>query len=451
MDFNSLREKHKQFIYQGFEISFENNSLKIIFDFKILPDLSFKPEVIFPRIDHNKLKKVHPEVLRNLVFNIGMAEMLSYWKATCSPEIIIRAGFLDSVQTEFWHNLLISGLGEFFYNNKIDFTDKKLVKFKIEPSSKSLDIYTGELLDRDLVLVGGGKDSAVTLDILSKSGREINCLSMNPTNSAKQIIKIAGFTDPFFIQRNIDSLLLVLNSKGYLNGHTPFSAYLAFISVTASILYDYTNIVLSNESSSNEGNVNWKDTEINHQYSKTFQFENLFRDYCKLYLSKSTNYFSFLRPLSELQIAALFAKNDHFFNVFKSCNRNSKLGTWCGRCPKCVSTYLSLYPFFGNKLISIFGKDLFQDETIVLIIHSLLRLNDSLKPFECVATVEETKLSIYLCMEKVKVEGNVLPVVLKQIANFASNNVSILKQWNSQNNLPEVFKLVLESKINEIK
>lgn len=449
MDFLKLRAKYPQFVYQGFEIAFNKNDLNITFDFKILPEISFKPTVVFPGIDHNRLKKINPEVLRNLIFNLGMVEMLSYWKSTCSPEIIIRAGFLNGLQTEFWNNLLIKGLGEFYYTNKIDFMLKNLVKFTIDASMQRPYIYSDGLKDRDLILVGGGKDSVVTMDILGKSGKEANCLSLNPTNSSVQVIKIAGFTNPIYIQRNIDPKLLELNKAGYLNGHTPFSAYLAFLSTVASVLYDYKNIVVSNESSSNESNITWNNSEINHQYSKTFEFENLFRNYSKENLSDSTNYFSFLRSLSELQIAALFAKNGSYFQAFKSCNKNSKLNTWCGNCPKCVSTYLSLYPFLGSNLVSIFGKDLFQDESIVPVLYGLLRLNDVLKPFECVATIEETKLAIYLSVEKAKAEGKELPVVLKQVANLSSNNTGILKQWNSENNLPEVFKNLLESKINE--
>lgn len=456
MDFNRLRISHPQFVYQGFEIDFEKNNLKIVFDFKILPDISFKPEIIFPQIDHNRLKQINPEILRDLIFNLGMIELLSYWKATCSPEIIIRAGFLNQKQIDFWDNLLIKGMGEFFFNNQIDFTMKDLVKFKVDASMEKPHIYSGQLKDRDFILVGGGKDSALTLDILVKSGREVNCFSLNPAVSTRQIIKLSGLDNPIYIQRNIDPKLLELNGqsspdnkKSYLNGHTPFSAYLAFISVIGSVLYDYKNIILSNESSSNEGNLSWKGAEINHQYSKTFEFENLFRNYCKQYLSENTNYFSFLRPLSELQISGLFAKNNHFFSEFRSCNRNSKLGTWCGKCPKCISTYLSLYPFLGEKLVSIFDKDLFQDESIIPIIHALLRLNNSLKPFECVSTVEETKLAIYLSVGKVKAEGKELPLVLKQIVNYSSNNIQMLKQWNSENNLTEVFKSLLESKINE--
>lgn len=264
MNFNELRKKHQQFIYEGFEVKEENGDVRISFDFLITPEIHFKPEIIFPNI------KWDPK-FNNLVFNLGLVEMLSYWKATCSPEIIIKAGYLNDEQIAWWKDLLIKGLGEFFYKNKIDFTQPDLVKFKISHLGSGIAFPHGELKDKNLILVGGGKDSAVTLE--SFNGKENNCLMLNPTEAAKNITKVAGFSNPIIIKRTIDPKLLELNEQGYLNGHTPFSAYLAFVSTMAAILYDYKNIVVSNEASSNEGNVEFHGKIINHQYSKSLEFE----------------------------------------------------------------------------------------------------------------------------------------------------------------------------------
>lgn len=465
MNFDELRSRHEKLIYGGFQILHENGNLKIVFDFVLSPDIKFNPEVIIPNISKERLDAIGPDVLENLVFNLGMVELLSYWKAACPKEIIIKAGFLNEDQILFWKNLLIKGLGEFFYNNQIDFTKNDLVKFVIlresstegSESDSSLitqndnNKYAGALKNRDLILVGGGKDSAVTLDILKKSNRESDCLSLNPIESTKKIIEIAGYSSPIYIQRIIDPKLLELNDKGYLNGHTPFSAYLAFLSTIAGILYDYKNIIVSNEASSNEGNISWNGSEINHQYSKTFEFENLFRDYSKKYLSLNSNYFSFLRPLSELQIAKLFAGMPAYHKEFRSCNIGSKANVWCLECPKCVSTYLILYPFLGDKLIEIFGENMLEDENIISVVKGLLRVGNSLKPFECVATVEEIKVAIYLGIEYSKSKNIKAPLVLENLKEYASGNAAILDNWNSENNLPESFQNLLKEKINAAK
>lgn len=99
--------------------------------------------------------------------------------------------------------------------------------------------------------------------------------------------------------------MLELNEKGFLNGHTPFSAMLAFTSYFVAYLSGKKYIAVSNEQSSNESNI--KGEKINHQYSKSFEFEEEFRWYINNYLEDHVQYFSMLRPLNELQIAKLFS------------------------------------------------------------------------------------------------------------------------------------------------
>ncbi len=440
MNFNELRDKHAQLVYEGFQVLHENGNLKLTFDFLLAPDIKFKPTVVFPNVSQERLDEIGPQVLDNLVFNLGMVELISYWKVACPAEILVRAGYLDDDQIKFWKKLLIKGLGEFFYINQIDFTREDLVVIKTASHSSSGNVFHKELQDRDLVLVGGGKDSAVTLDQISKS----KSLILNPTTAALEIAKAAGSMDPIIIKRTIDPKLLELNRQGYLNGHTPFSAYLAFLATMAAVLYDYKNIIVSNEASSNEGNVFWKGEEINHQYSKSFEFEQDFREYSKKYLVPSTNYYSYLRPFSELQISEKFSRMEKYHKLFRSCNKGSKTNVWCGQCPKCVSTYLTLYPFLGEKLIKIFGKNILGDKNLIPVVKGLLRENNVVKPFECVATVEEMKVAIYLGLERAKKDGLDVPTVLKSVSEFALDKKEILNSWNDQNNLPEEYKKFLK-------
>src|SRR5207237_7629594 len=112
-----------------------------------------------------------------------------------------------------------------------------------------------------------------------------------------------------------------LHPGRFLNGHTPFSAYLAFLSVACLLLYGYSNVIVANERSSDEGNVRYRGKDINHQYSKSLRFERLFDEYLQKYLAAGGRYFSFVRPLYELQIGNLFSNQPAFFDLFKSCNR----------------------------------------------------------------------------------------------------------------------------------
>ena len=128
---------------------------------------------------------------------------------------------------------------------------------------------------------------------------------------------------------------------------------------------------------------------------------------------------------------------EKYHKLFRSCNRGSKQGVWCGECPKCVSTYLLLYPFLGRKTEEIFGKNLLEDESLISIVRGLLRENNEVKPFECVATVEEIKVAIYMGIQYAKSKGKKIPLVLQRLAQYGSDNVEILNTWDEQNNLPE--------------
>ena len=86
----------------------------------------------------------------------------------------------------------------------------------------------------------------------------------------------SGYSDNFLnIQRTIDADLLELNDKGFLND-TPFFGNVSILQHTDGGAF-VQNIALSNESSANEATV--KDSDINHQYSKSIAFEKDFRDY----------------------------------------------------------------------------------------------------------------------------------------------------------------------------
>ena len=112
-----------------------------------------------------------------------------------------------------------------------------------------------------------------------------------------------------------------------INGHTPFSAIVAFLSLYCTYLIGGEYIVLSNESSANSGNIEGR--EVNHQYSKSYRFENDFTEYVGENLLSGIRYFSLLRPFSELQIAKQFALLPQYHKVFRSCNRGSKKNIWC--------------------------------------------------------------------------------------------------------------------------
>lgn len=451
---NHLRQKHPRFYYHSYSVTHTDKSLIFGFDLEIEPHIHFSPKVIIENVDCQKINIIGQEVLNNIAFHLGLMEIPSYWKAACSPEIVIRAGTLDEFQILWWQDLLYKGLGEFFYKNNIDFTVSNFVNYKIngDPCSR-IAPYKGRLNNKRLLLpIGGGKDSAVSRELLKKANKEIVCWLLNPTSSILEHIKANQDERPITVVRNIDKTLLKMNENGYLNGHTPFSAYLAFASAACAILFGHRDIALSNERSSNEGNVSFKGIEINHQYSKSFDFEKRFRDYSIRYLADEINYFSLLRPLYELQIARLFSGFTHLFPFFSSCNKKQEGNRWCHKCPKCLFVFTILYPFVEDNTLTteIFSKNLFNDNGLIQTAFDLLGIGET-KPFECVGSREETTVAFYLCIKKLKNSKKSLPVVLQSVDDkvfvkekeMENRAHTIINAWNDQHAMPNDIDIAL--------
>ena len=235
----------------------------------------------------------------------------------------------------------------------------------------------------------------MTLELLRSAGAAVRPLILNPRGATTNCAAAAGFgvDDTLVIRRTLDPLMLKLNSQGALNGHTPFSALLAFYSLLASQLSGIPSIALSNENSANESTV--AGTTVNHQYSKSVEFERDFRQYVAAWLG-DYNYFSMLRPLCELQIALLFARTERYFDIFRSCNVGSKQDIWCGHCAKCLFAYIILSPFIApDRLAAIFGRNLLDDGSMLPLLQELAGCTEA-KPFECVGTVEEVRAALAL-------------------------------------------------------
>ena len=446
MKYKELRKKYPRFIYEKYFYKISGNNLEIFFNFKIEPDVQFNPQITIENIDKSRINNA----LNNLIFHLGLMEIPSYWKATCSPEIIIKAGPLNKKQIKWWKDLIINGMGQFFYENKIDWRPKNFLTIKCGNKNKHKS-FDGKLKNRYLVPFAGGRDSIVTLESLKKKG-ETALFLVNSNKQIKKVAKASGLKKQIIVKRIIDRGLLELNKKGFLNGHTPFTALLSFLSVFCAVLFNYKNVVFSNEKSADEGNIKYLGKIINHQWAKGSQFETMFKNYCKKYLAKNVNYFSFLRKYTELEISKMFIKYPKYFSSFSSCNASMKIGAkqirWCGNCPKCLFVYLTLYPFLEKKeLMKIFGKDIFKNKKLLPVMKSLIGQGRP-KPFECVGTKKESLIAFYLALRSLKQRGVKPPFLLRYFqneilpkhSNLEKESQKTMKVWNSQHNLPKEFE-----------
>lgn len=443
--FIELREKHPVFTYDKYEILDQGDKLAVTYYFRLGDYISFTPKWEFPK-KHTSVNYEKEETVNRLVFRLGLVELISYWKCACSPKVIIKAGALDEEQIGWWKQQYYLGLGEFFYTNRIDTNISEFMKIEILPEESKTEYFKTDYQKRgSLIPVGGGKDSAVTLELMADRREDNLCFMVNKREISKLCAVLAGYPEEKVIvaNRSLDQRLLNLNKEGYLNGHTPFSAIVAFSSVLSAYLQDKEYVVLSNESSANESTV--EGTEVNHQYSKGYKFELDFINYEKKYADSGVHYFSLLRPFSEFQIARFFAKQEKYHEVFRSCNVGSKVDKWCCHCPKCLFVYMIMSPFFElNRLVEIFGSDMLNDESMTPVFDKLVGVVPE-KPFECVGTCDEVNMAINMVIRRLEAAQQQLPKLyeyyksLPLYERYSKTENPYLDFYNEENSVPSQF------------
>ena len=477
--YDAFRQTYPEFVYECYQYDVQSDGLHIVFTFRIGDSILFSPTAFVPNRPFLNFDQPK-ETMDTLVFNMGMIELISYWKCLCPPKVAVKCGSLSDSQIDFWKKIYFNGLGEFFYINGIHATIEDFMRIEclndgfrilgekgcrvlgIKQTLKPFNLQTfkpsnpqilkplnNQAIKQSsnqtdyLVPIGGGKDSVVTLELLSDflaGGKRPVPLIMNPRGATIGCIEAAGYSmeDVLVIHRSIHPRLLELNSQGCLNGHTPFSAMLAFYTLLASQLSGIPNIALSNESSANEATV--ADTGVNHQYSKSLEFENDFRSYVAENVSPQYNYFSFLRPLSELQIAMLFSRYGKYHPVFRSCNAGSKEDIWCGRCAKCLFAYIILSPFIPpQQLDNIFGKNMLDDPEMRLFFDELTGHAET-KPFECVGTIDEVNTALSMAVERWY--PNHRPVLLEGYTPVATQSTALTTLQPRHNLSPALVNLI---------
>lgn len=333
---------------------------------------------------------------------LHLAAGISYYKAFLPPNMIVAGGALSPAKAAFFQTLYENGLGEFSARNRIKAWER--IAFPVAdrpdpPPPSSPPSSSAALPRRSAVLVGGGKDSLVSIEALRAGAEPMLLFAVNPKTPILACAEKSGL--PFVsVRRQIDEGLFALNDQGALNGHIPITAIVSLIAAAAAFVYGFDTVVVSNERSANEGNLEYEGRIVNHQYSKTLAFERMLAAYLHAHVAPELTYFSLLRPLSELHIAQAFAEVDRYDAVFTSCNRAFVLRPgaapvrWCCDCPKCRFAFLILATAMGpQRLTAIFGANLLEDEKHLSGYEELSGLSGH-KPWECVGEIAESSAAL---------------------------------------------------------
>lgn len=368
----------REFLCEGYQFDQSSGVLSLRYAFDGGP--RFEERIAFPTGEADTVAL--DRVFRMLLLACGV----SYYKAFAPARVRCTAFELDGVTGGFFRDFYVKGLAEFAWRNGVD-----LSGLHIEGSGEAAPAIELDLPRRTCVPIGGGKDSIVSVECLRAAGENLVLFALGNAQPIEDTIRVTGLP-AVRVTRRLDPALFDLNAAGALNGHVPITGILSMIVLACAIISGCDTIAMSNEHSASAPNV----ADVNHQWSKSFEFEQAFAEHVEKHVVRGVRYFSLLRPLTEVAIAQRFARHEQYFPVFRSCNTAFRQdvarrpGNWCCNCPKCRFVFLALAPFVAKpRLVAIFGRDMLDDMAQSDGFAELCGLTRH-KPFECVGEVEES-------------------------------------------------------------
>lgn len=370
--------------------------------------LRFRPVVEITGLRPDEAGRVVTATAQRMIRALAIIEAFSYWKALCSPVIEVALPGPDAAELDWWQAFWPGAMGEFFYRNQIDHTAPGFLVIR-GPASGPGTAAPGDAAGPGgdgaapagppLVLFSGGKDSLALARIVSAgAGAGAAPLDFFLYNPGERLRGLAGSLAPggrlVEARRAILPELLALNAAGHPNGHTPFSAYLAFAAMLTGYLRGSGPVMAGNSRSDDEPNVrSYLGRPVNHQWTKSYEFETAVSSYRDRWLPGAPGYSSPLRPLYEVQVIASLAGDVDAYLRTASCNQ-VRGGGWCRSCAKCAWVFLATAALFGHDLaIRKTGGDMFADAALAGVYQEMAGLT-GVKPFECTGSEDEVKAAI---------------------------------------------------------
>ena len=353
---------------------------------------------------------------------------VSYYKAAAPPVIDLGPTALTETELAFLREFYLQGLGEFAYRNTLDLTPLRIEARRAGEQTpgrpKPVPEQPQQPQQRALVPFGGGIDSIVVVERVRRLADAALFVVSRPADRFAAIEEPAAVTGLPVVraEREIDPQLLRSAELGFLNGHVPVTGVLSAIAVLAAALSDRDAVVMSNEWSASIPTLQYQGRPVNHQYSKSAEFEAAFRTVT----AGGPEYFSWLRDRTELWVGREFAGLQAYHGSFRSCNKAfytdpaRRLDHWCGQCDKCCFIDLILAPFLPAttlKRIFIQTGEPLDDPELAPKFRALL--GAGAKPFECVGEVNECRAAVLLAARRDdRAESRLLQGLAAEVASW---------------------------------
>jgi hypothetical protein len=382
-----VKQRAELFRYVGLDVS--SDTLSGIYD---LDGRTFVETVTFEGV--KSLEAPAVVALAQLWYLIAG---LSYYKAGAARRIDVGVTPLGTHGRRLFKAALSDGLGEFAYRNQIPLSDVTIEGLVgVETYEPFVDT------NRVLTPFGGGIDSVVTVEnlrghvdqtlfVVSPSSGRFTPLEETAAVTGLDVIRASRTLDPQIVQ----------GDESFFNGHVPVTTMMTLLAAIAALASGRGGVALSNEHSSSIANLRWYNSDINHQWSKSWNAENLIATAIAERVGSELVVASYLRDRSELWVAQLFSELEQYHHVFRSCNRafsqvpGERASQWCGECDKCLFVNLVLAPFLSRPALrNIFTSEPLSDPARVEQLRTLVGLGAEHKPFECVGDPDESAVAL---------------------------------------------------------
>ncbi|HVZ75910.1 MAG TPA: hypothetical protein VG934_01405 [Candidatus Paceibacterota bacterium] len=380
-----------------YRVGFESGRVRTYTDRLIFPDVT-------PGLWEKVPKAVLEPTLQALLLMLG----INYWCVFRTSNIYIERFALTREQAEFWNTLYLNGLGEFFFDMKIDFDN--LIVFPYDaslsaPEPRGLGRAAGQL-GRALLLNGAGKDSILSAEILKAASIPFDFFVFAPTPAHNRIASLVG-AKTISVNRRRDPRLNLIGALCRTSSAYPSVSTFTFVATLLAELLGYDSIIFSNERSADFGNLTYLGLSVNHQWCKSSEAEKLINDYIRRFITPDISTRSLLRSYSELEIVRRFAHYPQYLKQVTSCNAyfwlsrpeqlflSRKRAYWCKTCPKCVFLFACFAAYLPKKeVVEMFGADLYQRKRLLPLTRRILGL-EGFKPLDCVGEPEEMILAMH--------------------------------------------------------
>ncbi|NEQ77894.1 MAG: hypothetical protein F6K23_35700 [Okeania sp. SIO2C9] len=386
----------------------------------------FSTKVFYHDVSFSSLQqKYSQELIEKIASYIALFEGMKLCSLFPKYYDISRiSAHLENSVLKFFVKIYQGVFGQHWYENNVtDYQQPEFIYAQDLGEANPVSI----LGDSRTILTGcgGGKDSIVAMKMLEEANIPFASMQYSHSIYGKPDLqhnliagvvaevnpvknhKISIFDDfvdfPFF-------QLYFPEKSGIIAPETPVSV---FESLFLMLDKGYNYLCLAHEKSANTGNMFWEEIgrEVNHQWGKSLEAEQLLDQFIRDNLLSNFKYFSILQPIYDLRIFQNLSKYPEVIPKIHSCNIKKP---WCKKCPKCAYVWLGLMAFCQTDIVDeVFQVNLFDDEDLLPIFQAMIGLSTH-TPFECIGEIDESRLMMKKCLEK-GLSGKALDIFTEEV------------------------------------